>query len=271
MKLISDKNLESLIYNYYKKYYKNDLGLKDWRNRVKLRIDEENNFSQDRNVKLLENIYNLKFEKKSILIVGSGTGGECIYFSKKKMKVEGIEPNKEANKIANKKIKLLDLKNINIHTGVSEDLPFNDNEFDFVYCYTVLEHVENVKKSISEMIRVLQPGGGFFICSPDYRQFYEPHYKLPLPMFLPKIIIKILLKLLARPTTFLDTLNLFNEKDINKILNQYNVTATRIYEHIPKEWENHPSFQIKIIKYITKKFGIHKNQYWFIKKNDKTN
>ena len=28
MKLILDKNLENLIYNYYKKYYKNDLGLK---------------------------------------------------------------------------------------------------------------------------------------------------------------------------------------------------------------------------------------------------
>ena len=125
--------------------------------------------------------------------------------------------------------------------------------------------VEN--KQISEMIRVLQPGGGLFICTPDYRQFYEPHYKLPLPMFLPKIVNKILLKIFARPTTFLDTLNLFNEKDINKILNQHNVTATRIYECIPKEWTKHPSFQIKIIKYITIKFGIHKNQYWFIKKN----
>ena len=47
-------------------------------------------------------------------------------------------------------------------------------------------------------------------------------------MFLPKIVNKILLKIFARPTTFLDTLNLFNEKDINKILNQHNVTATRI-------------------------------------------
>ncbi len=267
MKLILDKNLENLIYNYYKKYYKNDLGLKDWENRIKLRLDEENNFSQDRNVKILENIYNLRFENKSILIVGSGTGGECLYFSKKQMKVEGIEPNDEANEIANQKIKLLDLKNINIQKGFSEDLPFKNNKFDYVYCYTVLEHVANVKKSISEMIRVLQPGGGLFICTPDYRQFYEPHYKLPLPMFLPKIVNKILLKIFARPTTFLDTLNLFNEKDINKILNQHNVTATRIYECIPKEWTKHPSFQIKIIKYITIKFGIHKNQYWFIKKN----
>ena len=78
------------------------------------------------------------------------------------MKVEGIEPNDEANEIANQKIKLLDLKNINIQR-FSEDLPFKDNKFDFVYCYTVLEHVANVKKSISEMIRVLQPGGGFYL------------------------------------------------------------------------------------------------------------
>ena len=39
------------------------------------------------------------------------------------------------------------------------DLPFNDNVFDVVFCNHVLEHIEDDKKAISELYRVLKPGG----------------------------------------------------------------------------------------------------------------
>jgi len=39
------------------------------------------------------------------------------------------------------------------------DLPFNDNVFDVVFCNHVLEHIENDTKAMSELYRVLKPGG----------------------------------------------------------------------------------------------------------------
>ena len=39
------------------------------------------------------------------------------------------------------------------------DLPFEENTFDVVFCNHVLEHIEDDKKAMSELYRVLKPGG----------------------------------------------------------------------------------------------------------------
>jgi SAM-dependent methyltransferase len=38
-------------------------------------------------------------------------------------------------------------------------IPLEDNEFDVVFCNHVLEHVEDAKKCMSELYRVMKPGG----------------------------------------------------------------------------------------------------------------
>ncbi|AZQ65291.1 SAM-dependent methyltransferase [Flammeovirga pectinis] len=44
------------------------------------------------------------------------------------------------------------------HLADGEDLPFDDNAFDYVICCHVLEHVDNPVKFISEMCRVAKMG-----------------------------------------------------------------------------------------------------------------
>ena len=39
------------------------------------------------------------------------------------------------------------------------DLPFENNEFDVIFCNHVLEHIEDDAKAMSELYRVLKPGG----------------------------------------------------------------------------------------------------------------
>lgn len=39
------------------------------------------------------------------------------------------------------------------------NLPFEDNTYDVVFCNHVLEHIENDKKAMQELYRVLKPGG----------------------------------------------------------------------------------------------------------------
>jgi len=39
------------------------------------------------------------------------------------------------------------------------NLPFEDDIFDAIICSHVLEHIQNDKKAISELFRILKPGG----------------------------------------------------------------------------------------------------------------
>ena len=57
-----------------------------------------------------------------------------------------------------------------------QEMPFKDNEFDVVICNHVLEHVEDDKKAMSEILRVLKKGGYALLHVPvDYsmKETYE--------------------------------------------------------------------------------------------------
>lgn len=47
------------------------------------------------------------------------------------------------------------------------DLQFNDASFDYVISSECIEHTPDPKKAISEMIRVLKPGGKLIVTSPN--------------------------------------------------------------------------------------------------------
>lgn len=51
--------------------------------------------------------------------------------------------------------------------GDAHHLPFEDNSFDLVTCQTLLIHVENPNLVISEMKRVLKPGGTILCVEPN--------------------------------------------------------------------------------------------------------
>jgi ubiquinone/menaquinone biosynthesis C-methylase UbiE len=47
-------------------------------------------------------------------------------------------------------------------------LPFKDGAFDAVICSEVLEHIQDNRKAVRELIRVLKPGGELVISVPRY-------------------------------------------------------------------------------------------------------
>jgi len=49
----------------------------------------------------------------------------------------------------------------------SSKLPFEDNSIDVIYSDWVLEHIENPKEFVSEVFRVLKPGGWFCAKTPN--------------------------------------------------------------------------------------------------------
>lgn len=47
-----------------------------------------------------------------------------------------------------------------------QQMPFNNNKFDFVFCNHVLEHVQDETRAMSEILRVLKPGGKAILLVP---------------------------------------------------------------------------------------------------------
>ncbi len=98
---------------------------------------------------------------KTALDVGCGGGILAEEFAAAGFKVTGIDPSENSLHTAREHAKLNGL-DIDYLQGTGENLQFADNSFDVVYCCDVLEHVRDLPKCISEIVRVLKPGGAFF-------------------------------------------------------------------------------------------------------------
>lgn len=59
--------------------------------------------------------------------------------------------------------------------GVGERLPFPDNYFDLVLSHEVIEHVQNDRDAITEIVRVLRQGGRLVLFCPNRGYPFETH------------------------------------------------------------------------------------------------
>jgi ubiquinone/menaquinone biosynthesis C-methylase UbiE len=259
--------IKVLCEEYYTDYYRNQLGLPDWKSRVKHRLSEDENIEPS--IAMFESFANVRIDSgMKVLVVGGGTGADYMAFVKRGCDAHAVEPNDTAVTIARLKSQLSGLDQERFRKGEGECLPYQDNIFDIVWCFTVLEHVHDVKACLAEMIRVTKVFGRIFIMTPDYRQLYEPHYKLALPMFMPKWLIRILLDLLGRPTRFMDSLQFVTSKQLRKIFQDSPVTAMQVIHHWPVSWRNKLTMSMKITKFIVNHLGIQRDQYWILIKTD---
>ncbi|MEM8580120.1 MAG: bifunctional 2-polyprenyl-6-hydroxyphenol methylase/3-demethylubiquinol 3-O-methyltransferase UbiG [Pseudomonadota bacterium] len=74
--------------------------------------------------------------------------------------VTGIDPAAQAIAAAKEHAASIGL-DITYDVGVGEALPYANGAFDIVVCVDVLEHVEDLGKVLSEVARILKPGGLF--------------------------------------------------------------------------------------------------------------
>lgn len=67
------------------------------------------------------------------------------------------------------------ITNIALTGGSAEELPFNSKTFEYVTCFEVLEHVKDQQKTLSEIWRVLKPGGELLLSVPHRWWIFETH------------------------------------------------------------------------------------------------
>jgi SAM-dependent methyltransferase len=87
---------------------------------------------------------------ESMLDIGCGAGASLLPFLEMGLQLTGLDPSPYMLDIAVKKIE----NRADFHRGFAEDLPFEDNSFNFACLITTLEFVKDPKKAIEEACRV---------------------------------------------------------------------------------------------------------------------
>lgn len=146
-------------------------------------------YGLDRRLKMARGL--VDFNDKRILDAGCGIGMFMEKFSEFSNDVYGFEPDPRKVEIAKKKFR-------NVAVSGAEKLPYKDNFFDIIWFHEVLEHVDDDRKSVRELVRVLKPGGKLIIFTPNRLWPFETHgvyvngkYKfgnIPLVTWLPNFI-----------------------------------------------------------------------------------
>jgi ubiquinone biosynthesis O-methyltransferase len=86
----------------------------------------------------------------SVLDVGCGGGLLAEEFAQLGCRVTGVDPSAKSIEEARRHAATAELT-IDYRTGCAEQLPTDDGAYDVVYCCDVLEHVDDVRRSINEI------------------------------------------------------------------------------------------------------------------------
>jgi SAM-dependent methyltransferase len=106
-------------------------------------------------------------QKGKILDIGAGTGDFLLTAKNDGWETVGVEPSERAKNIAKQK-------------GISfvdEISVLENNSFDVITMWHVLEHVPNLELQIQELKRLLKPTGTLIVAVPNFKSYDAKHYK----------------------------------------------------------------------------------------------
>lgn len=106
----------------------------------------------------------------NILEIGFGTGINLLFYPEHVKRITVVEPNEGMNPKARKRVESSGIQ-VNFKHSSADSLPFPDCTFESVVSTFTLCSIENVNIALSEVERVLTPGGCFYFLehglSPD--------------------------------------------------------------------------------------------------------
>ncbi len=102
----------------------------------------------------------------SLLDVGAGTGDFLKVAKENGWQVQGMEPNKNAVKLASE-------KGIELKPSLND---FKGQQFDVITLWHVLEHIPNLEETIITLSNLVKPNGTLIIAVPNFKSFDANHY-----------------------------------------------------------------------------------------------
>ena len=103
-----------------------------------------------------------------ILENGCGVGMYVEKLSPDAAQVFGLEYDSEYARAAQIRVPLL-------VRAAGEHLPIPDDQFDLILSHEVIEHVQDDRQAIEEMVRTLKPGGRIVLFCPNRWYLFETH------------------------------------------------------------------------------------------------
>jgi len=154
----------------------------------------------------------LQFAKnKVILDAGCGTGYRADYLSNVSKEVIGIDISEAAIRYArthfqknNLKFEVIDLTS----------LAFQNSTFDIVCFFDVIEHIEDYKKAIQEICRVLKTDGLFIISTPNKKIFSDNQPIPPNPHHIREFYLSNFQGILR---SYFDEVKIYGQKESAKV------------------------------------------------------
>lgn len=135
----------------------------------------------------------LNEKPKKVLDVATGTADLAIAIAqqlpKENNQVIGLDISTGMLDMGQQKVNQAKLeKDILLQVGDAENIPYQDNYFDAITVSFGIRNFENLDKGLTEIYRVLKPGGLFVILETavpqkfPFKQGYQIHTKLILPL-----------------------------------------------------------------------------------------
>ena len=179
--MVSDQNMTNKIYHYLRDEYQGVLTENQLHQHFNRYVEYEEA------EELIQGIRPLLKPNMKVLDLGCGYGSFVLRIHPYVSEIVGVEVSDFELKVANKRLTKLDknsIKRIKFIKQNGNEIPLDTQIFDMVTTWNVLEHVQNPQGLISEIARVLKPGGIWMSICPNYaRPQIEPHYKKFIPLF----------------------------------------------------------------------------------------
>ena len=124
----------------------------------------------------------------SILEIGTGMGIAAACLKKAGFDVHAIEPHtagfENRSLLYQRVYALLDIGDIVLPVTI-EQMPLN-KQYDFIFSFNVLEHVNRIEAAFRVLSHILKPAGVMVHSCPNYYIPYEPHCNVLLLPFVPQ-------------------------------------------------------------------------------------
>jgi ubiquinone/menaquinone biosynthesis C-methylase UbiE len=147
----------------------------------------DENFRQRRDYAVNYVLDNFNSSDK-ICDLGCGAGPVTFALLKNDYDVVGLDYSFDMLQNAKKRLEEGNIDHFPLVNSNGESLPLRDEFFDCVVCLGVISYIENYQDMISEMFRILKPGGALII---TYRNKYNLLCNDPIALI--KHLIKLLL------------------------------------------------------------------------------